>query len=460
MQGIYIFASHPAIWSRSYRSHRSYRSGIIDGLYIFPEISRWWTVVGIDVLPELCPRLELKHQRRAGVVLPVAPAIRASSYFFVATGSGRVGSGKVGPTWSVRVEASWCREEPLIVLFSLTGPRQRFCESQVSYGTRKGRSSHNNMKPLFLFVVCVYWQGLAVLRNRGYDSAGMATSSDQGLMVSKYASRGEWASELEPATKHAISHNKQLINTNAVSRWTNKTTTINHNRIVFIDFEVFFSSRGGSFFYPSLLSERATGQAFREESVPGDHSKIHIAGDHSKQDLRYTQRPIYLPVFTDNIWSYLLWSPLILVRTHVTQKSWIPPYVHTANFGYNYYLVCSPTWYVDWPVLQAGYSNGWPTGPCVDVLSKNEGVVWNRRTSCHGRKRIPFRTAVSFWGQTTQNSSSLSPKRDHAVRGAFVESPVPRIRRELAFFGDRLINFVGSPKMRGRAATENSSATG
>lgn len=36
-------------------------------------------------------------------------------------------------------------------------------------------------------------QGLSVLRNRGYDSAGMATSAEDGLVVSKYASRGELA---------------------------------------------------------------------------------------------------------------------------------------------------------------------------------------------------------------------------------------------------------------------------
>ena len=28
----------------------------------------------------------------------------------------------------------------------------------------------------------------------------------------------------------------------------------------------------------------------------------------SEQDLRYTQKTIYLPIFTNNIWSYLLWS--------------------------------------------------------------------------------------------------------------------------------------------------------
>ena len=38
-----------------------------------------------------------------------------------------------------------------------------------------------------------------------------------------------------------------------------------------------------------------------------------ITGDHSKYDLRYTQKPIYSPIFTHNIWSYLLyllWSPV------------------------------------------------------------------------------------------------------------------------------------------------------
>lgn len=34
-------------------------------------------------------------------------------------------------------------------------------------------------------------QGLSVLRNRGYDSAGMATTAPEGLTISKYASRGE-----------------------------------------------------------------------------------------------------------------------------------------------------------------------------------------------------------------------------------------------------------------------------
>ena len=37
-----------------------------------------------------------------------------------------------------------------------------------------------------------------------------------------------------------------------------------------------------------------------------------ITWDHIKQDLRYTQKPIYLAIFSWNIWSYLLrWSPAI-----------------------------------------------------------------------------------------------------------------------------------------------------
>ena len=49
----------------------------------------------------------------------------------------------------------------------------------------------------------------------------------------------------------------------------------------------------------------------------GDHkrriyaSSTSITGDHIKWDLWYTQKPIYLPVFTNNIWTYLLWPPVI-----------------------------------------------------------------------------------------------------------------------------------------------------
>ena len=54
---------------------------------------------------------------------------------------------------------------------------------------------------------------------------------------------------------------------------------------------------------------------YRIERVPPSVSfQKAITGDHSKQDLRYTQKKtIYLPTCTinNNIWSYLLWSSAI-----------------------------------------------------------------------------------------------------------------------------------------------------
>ena len=47
-----------------------------------------------------------------------------------------------------------------------------------------------------------------------------------------------------------------------------------------------------------------------------------FTGDHSKQDLRYTLKPIYSSSFRYNIWSYLLWSPVI-VRPVLGKKT--PP---------------------------------------------------------------------------------------------------------------------------------------
>ena len=35
-----------------------------------------------------------------------------------------------------------------------------------------------------------------------------------------------------------------------------------------------------------------------------------VTGGHGKQDLRYTQKLIYLSIFTNNIWSYLRWAPV------------------------------------------------------------------------------------------------------------------------------------------------------
>ena len=42
-----------------------------------------------------------------------------------------------------------------------------------------------------------------------------------------------------------------------------------------------------------------------------------LRGGHSKYDLRYTQKPTYFPIFTDNIWSFLLWSLAIIIVSDI-----------------------------------------------------------------------------------------------------------------------------------------------
>ena len=37
---------------------------------------------------------------------------------------------------------------------------------------------------------------------------------------------------------------------------------------------------------------------------------LSITGNQIKYDLRYTRTPTYFAIFTNNIWSYLLWSPV------------------------------------------------------------------------------------------------------------------------------------------------------
>ena len=56
-----------------------------------------------------------------------------------------------------------------------------------------------------------------------------------------------------------------------------------------------------------------------EVLIPGSiHNRCNVLrGEHSKEDLRHTQKPINFPIFADNIWSYLLWSPVIV---HVSGK--------------------------------------------------------------------------------------------------------------------------------------------
>ena len=41
------------------------------------------------------------------------------------------------------------------------------------------------------------------------------------------------------------------------------------------------------------------------------HRQTNITGDPSKKDLRWTQKPIYSSIFTNNIWFYLLSSSVI-----------------------------------------------------------------------------------------------------------------------------------------------------
>ena len=53
---------------------------------------------------------------------------------------------------------------------------------------------------------------------------------------------------------------------------------------------------------------------FLPDAATNFRQNKNITGDHSKQDLRYTQKPIYSPIFTNNAWSHLLWSPVIVKK--------------------------------------------------------------------------------------------------------------------------------------------------
>ena len=46
---------------------------------------------------------------------------------------------------------------------------------------------------------------------------------------------------------------------------------------------------------------------------------IAVSGDDSKYDLRYTQKPIYFPIFTNNICFYLLWPPVMVQKNYKQQ---------------------------------------------------------------------------------------------------------------------------------------------
>ena len=71
------------------------------------------------------------------------------------------------------------------------------------------------------------------------------------------------------------------------------------------------------FFRGMLLSGQRWSSCYtlsdvKRNSVNGGLERKLLRGTYSKKDLWYPQKPIYLPIFTSNIWSYLLWSPVII----------------------------------------------------------------------------------------------------------------------------------------------------
>ena len=62
-------------------------------------------------------------------------------------------------------------------------------------------------------------KGLSILRNRGYDSAGVATIDfDRELVVSKYASRGNAADSMELLHTNTGNHSHHKVGI-AHTRW-------------------------------------------------------------------------------------------------------------------------------------------------------------------------------------------------------------------------------------------------
>ena len=62
-----------------------------------------------------------------------------------------------------------------------------------------------------------------------------------------------------------------------------------------------------------------------------------ITGDPSKQDLRWTQKPIYSSIFTNNIWFYLLSSSVIANTPIVAGVRWrLNPLLKSGAIGHGY----------------------------------------------------------------------------------------------------------------------------
>jgi glutamine---fructose-6-phosphate transaminase (isomerizing) len=55
-------------------------------------------------------------------------------------------------------------------------------------------------------------EGLSILRNRGYDSAGLATiDGDNNLVVSKFASRGTTADSIDLLRSNSEAHSGHVV---------------------------------------------------------------------------------------------------------------------------------------------------------------------------------------------------------------------------------------------------------